>query len=85
MSAETDCSTSGQVRLYVRLLGEGTEVFRPAWGVEVGPMVFRLVQPDDYDPTDETWEFPPGTTVRGKAIRRGNAEVIVADAEAESG
>jgi len=48
--------------IYVRLLNEGTAVFRPVLSQELRPMVFVLGA-DEYDPNDEEWEYPPGTLV----------------------
>jgi hypothetical protein len=57
--------TSGIEReIYVRLLGEGTEVFRPTKGIDLGGGVFIVLPTADYDPVDETWEFPPGSRVQ---------------------
>ena len=50
--------------IYVRLLGEGTEVFRPTRGVDLGDGVFIVLPTADYDSLDETWEFPPGSRVQ---------------------
>jgi hypothetical protein len=61
MSGETGSSTE---RVYVRLLGEGTDVFIPAEAVFEGSNVGRLVAPADYDPDDQDWEFKPGALVR---------------------
>ena len=51
--------------LYVRLLNEGVEVFRPTQAVPVGDGIYKLLPTPDYDPTDEEWEFTPGSTVKG--------------------
>jgi len=51
--------------LYVRLLNEGVEVYRPTQAVPVGDGIYKLLPTPDYDPTDEEWEFTPGSTVRG--------------------
>jgi hypothetical protein len=61
MSAEAGSKTE---QVYVRLLGEGTIVYRPALAVIKGADVALLVEPDGYDPDDEDWEFKPGTLVR---------------------
>jgi hypothetical protein len=59
---------SGSEReIYVRLLGEGTEVFRPTKGVDLGGGVFIVLPTADYDSIDETWEFPPGSRVHCEA------------------
>lgn len=47
----------------VRLLDEGTTVYRPVWAARVTAGVYRLETRADYDPGDETWEFPPGSAV----------------------
>jgi hypothetical protein len=52
--------------IYVRLLNEGAEVFRPVLSQELKPMVFVLGA-DEYDPDDEEWEYPPGTLVYAEA------------------
>jgi hypothetical protein len=58
-----DSSTSKRVRVYVRLLDEGTEVSRPTEALEIGNGLFRIEATPDYDPGVETWEFVPGTIV----------------------
>ena len=62
MSGEMDSNTS-VVDMWVRLLDEGTEVTRPAKAVDLGDGTYRILPTSDYDPDDETWEFPPGTIV----------------------
>lgn len=52
------------MKIYVRLLNEGTEVFRPVNAVRVTDDTYTLGDEWGYDPSDEEWEFPPGTTVR---------------------
>lgn len=49
--------------VYVRLLNEGVEVFRPVPAKIVAPGVYVLEQPTSYDPEDECWEFKPGSRV----------------------
>jgi hypothetical protein len=69
MSVEA-VSNTDRTTIYVRLLGEGTDVFRPTQAEAVGGEVFRLIEPEAYDPEDEEWEFVPGSLVR-TAIRHG--------------
>jgi len=52
------------IELHVRLLNEGTEVFRPTRALKLGGGLFKLVAAPGYDSGGETWEFLPGTTVR---------------------
>lgn len=77
MSADQDSSIEHAV-IYVRLLGEGTPVFRPTHGVLLGEGRYKLLPTDDYDPEDETWEFLPGSVVFGKMQRLDGEVVIVA-------
>lgn len=59
MSSNTEVTS-----VYVRLLGEGTVVFRPTLAVPLGPRMVKLLAPSDYDPDDEDWEFKPGSIVQ---------------------
>ena len=62
MSVHQDTDTEAVV--YVRLLDEGTDVWRPVRATALPDGTFRLLQPSGYDPDVETWEFPPFTKVR---------------------
>jgi hypothetical protein len=50
--------------IYVRLLDEGVLVARPTYGEKITDNIFRILPTENYDPEDETWEFPPDTIVR---------------------
>jgi hypothetical protein len=80
MSVDPGSSTSP---VYVRLLNEGTVVYRPAEAVLVGLGAARLLAPPDYDPEDEEWEFKPGSVVRIEGRTLEGKEVSVAVALAE--
>lgn len=55
-------ATVGQTcSVFVRLLGEGTAVWRSVSALCVGPGLFRLLGPI---PEGECWEFGPGEVVR---------------------
>lgn len=77
MSAET-ASSINSVEIHVRLLNEGTEVYRPTTGVLVGDHIFQISATADYDPAIEEWEFPPGTRVRCNSEMRGSRKLLVA-------
>ena len=49
--------------IYIPLLNEGTDVWRPASALEVGPRTFVVLLTQPYDPEAEEWEFPPGSVV----------------------
>jgi hypothetical protein len=65
MSANRD--TSADQIVYVRLLEEGTDVWRPVPAIPFPDGTFELREPDDHDPQDEKWEFPPRARVRCEA------------------
>lgn len=78
MTSNTDVTL-----VYVRLMGEGTTVFRPTKAVCLGQAVVRLLASANYDPDDEDWEFKPGSVVRTeqRILDGANANVVVALAE----
>jgi hypothetical protein len=76
MLAAKDISMSDTI--YMPLLDEGTKVWRqvPAW--KVNDRTYIVLRPDDYDPADEHWEFPPGSTVDVEITRTSEGEVLAA-------
>ena len=64
--------------VYVSLLHEGTDVWRPARAFRVGRRLFVLARPPLYDADDEHWEFPPGAVVRCERKLMGEESVLVA-------
>ena len=49
--------------IYVRLLGEGTDVYRPVKAIKIKAAVFKIEPHPHVNFDDEEWEFPPGATV----------------------
>jgi hypothetical protein len=54
-----------QRTIYVRLLDEGTDVFRPVRAEQIEIDVFKIVA-ENSAPEDEKWEFSTGQRVRCK-------------------
>ncbi len=77
MSEAMDSYTD-EVTIFVRLLGEGTDVVRPAPALKLEAGTYRVLRTADYDPEDEEWEFPPGITVECEPQTRGGKEVLLA-------
>jgi hypothetical protein len=48
--------------IYVALLDEGTDCWRPVEATDLGDSIFRIA--DQEIPEDEVWEFRPGEIVR---------------------
>ena len=66
--------------IYVKLLDEGTEVYRPVDALHIGDMQYQILGHDLYDPNDEKWEFPPGSFV--KVVTKNSDQEIILVAQA---
>ena len=64
--------------IYVALLDEGTNVWRPVPARKVGEATYEVLRPADYDPEDEKWEFPPGSVVECAPRRTSGGERLTA-------
>lgn len=71
-------------KIYVQLLHEGTDTWRPTEGVQTGAMRYRLLPTPGYDPTDEEWEFVPGSVVECEERVLSVGRVLVAMRRADS-
>jgi hypothetical protein len=69
------------IEIYVTLLDEGTECFRPTQAVILGDGLFKLMPTANYDPDDEHWEFLPGSIVRAKEVRNADGMYLLAVAQ----
>ena len=65
-------------KVYVQLLREGTDTWRPTLGERLGPATYRLLPTPNYDPDDEVWEFLPGTLVECEERTLSAGRVLVA-------
>lgn len=70
--------------IYVALLGEGVDVWRPVRAERLGGRFYRIV-PQPYDRETETWEFEPGETVECEYIEEGDGPILAATGRAASG
>jgi hypothetical protein len=64
--------------VYIRLMDEGTDVFRPTLADQIEGDCYRLRPAEDYDPDDERWEFLPGQLVRCQYIELSGGRRLVA-------
>jgi hypothetical protein len=67
-------STTGQT-IYVELIDEGVDVWRPVEATPEADDTFRL--PDEA-PDGEAWQFPPGSIVRCELRQLAGGETLVA-------
>ncbi len=63
--------------VYVRLLEEGTDVYRPVSAEQISSEVFLLSRQEV--PGDEMWEYSPGTRVKVamKTLSEGRVPVVI--------
>ena len=66
--------------IYVALTDEAVDVWRPVEAASEGESVYRIS--DAPKPSDETWEFPPGSRVRCEWRDFGDGQALVAVAAA---
>ena len=64
--------------IYMPLLDEGVDVWRPVPAWKIDAQTYIVLRPDDYDPEDERWTFPPGSTVECEPRRIDNDDVLAA-------
>ena len=65
-------------QIFMPLLDEGTQVWRPVPAHKINDTTFIVLRPKDYDPDNETWEFPPGSTVVCEKRRLSDETVLAA-------
>ena len=79
MSRSEDTSIRGASEtVYVLLKNEGVEVYAPAPARRLGNRVFELLEPADYNPSAEEWEFVPGTVVECEERTVGARRALIA-------
>jgi hypothetical protein len=66
------------IRVFVKLLEEGTLVFRPTEGEIIDGSKVKLFPTSDYNPEDEKWEFLPGSVVCCEYRMLGNEKALIA-------
>ena len=67
--------------IYIRLLEEATTCLRPTEAVPLADGTYRVLPTTDYDPTDEVWEFAPGSTVHCESFDGQSGPYLLAIAE----
>jgi hypothetical protein len=66
-----------QDTIYVALLDEGIDVWRPVAARRLSPDRY-LILDQDYDQAIERWEFEPGTVVRCRREDRHGRQILMA-------
>ena len=72
-------ATDSNIRtIYIPLLNEGVDVWRPAPAISLGNDIFQVLKTADYDVAGEDWQFPPGTSVRCAIEVKEGEKILVA-------
>jgi hypothetical protein len=66
-----------QDTIYVALLDEGIDVWRPVAARRLSSDRYLILE-QDYDPAIERWQFEPGTVVRCRAENRDGRQILIA-------
>lgn len=74
--------TDAQATVYVALLDEGVDVWRPAFAEHIAGEVYRIAE-QRYDAETERWEFIPGDIVRCGTVTTSEGPVLAAKALAD--
>jgi hypothetical protein len=65
-------------QIYIALMDEGTNVWRPTPALRLEDNSYVVLKPDDYDPLVEHWEFPPGTIVVCETKKTSDGSMLAA-------
>jgi hypothetical protein len=77
MASSMSVSKRESETIYVPLLGEGIDVWRPVKARRL-PDGAYLVLEQDYDRDTETWQFEPGTVVKCRVEKRNRRQITIA-------
>jgi len=70
--------------IYVALLGEGVEVWKPVRAKRVSNNTYRILR-QPYDRTTETWQFEPGDVVLCEMVESSDGRILAATEKAAQG
>lgn len=75
---------SKDVQIYVSLLDEGVDVWRPVRAERLHSNQYRIAQ-QPYDRAIETWQFEPGDEVICEMVKTSDGLILAATRRAEQG
>ena len=75
---EAPASNIEMATIYIRLLDEGAEAFRPTLAEPSQDGLFKVLPTANYNTQDETWEFVPGLLVECEKREMQGEVVLVA-------
>ena len=69
--------TEFKKKIYVRLLDEGVDVWRPVEAEQLPPGTYRILE-QPYDRVSERWEFTPGDKVVCELVDSTDGRILAA-------
>jgi hypothetical protein len=72
------------VKIYVSLLDEGVDVWRPVQAERLHGNHYRIIN-QSYDRAMETWQFVPGDEVICEMVKTSDGLILAATRKAEQG
>jgi hypothetical protein len=66
-----------KITIYIRLLNEGSDAFRPTTAEPMGGGLFKVLATPSYDPTNEEWEFLPEAIVQCQHMSLYEGAILV--------
>lgn len=70
--------------IFVRLLNENIDVWRPVQAMSLGDNIFRIIE-QPYDRSNERWQFEPGAFVECRSTQLFDSMHLVAFKRADTG
>jgi hypothetical protein len=70
------------VQIYVALVDEGVDVWRPVQAEHLGDNLFRILD-QSYDRAIESWQFEPGDVVLCEMIESSDGRILAAIRKAD--
>jgi hypothetical protein len=75
---------TNNVQIYLALLDEGVDVWRPVQAEHLDANVYRILE-QPYDRTIESWQFEPGDVVLCEMIESSGGRILAATRKADPG
>ena len=70
------------VQIYIALLNEGVDVWKPVEAERLHGNVYRILS-QPYDRTIESWQFEPGDEVLCEMVESSNGRILAATRKAD--
>ena len=70
------------VQIYIALLDEGVDVWRPVQAEHLSGNVYRILS-QSYDRTIESWQFEPGDVVLCEMVESSEGRILAATSKAD--